>query len=66
MFIEIDNMLINLDNVTGFVKFDKEFIRICFFEERDYIDITKESEEKLNEAWKWLREVCLRMEGKKE
>lgn len=58
MFIEIDNMLINLNNITSCVKFDKVFIRICFLAEGDYIDITRESEEKLNETWKWLKKVC--------
>ena len=63
MFIEIDDMLINLDNVTGLVKFGKESIRICFLAERDYIDITKESEEELNKTWEWLRGVCLSKAG---
>lgn len=31
MFIEIDNMLINLDNITNIVKSDERFIRIYFF-----------------------------------
>lgn len=30
MFIEMDNMLINLDNITNIVKFDERFIRIYF------------------------------------
>lgn len=31
MFIEMDNMLINLDNITNIVKSDERFIRIYFF-----------------------------------
>ena len=42
-FIEIENKLINLDNVTGICKFDEGFIRICLSQERDYIDVTKEN-----------------------
>lgn len=66
MFIEIDDMLINLDNVTGIHNFGKKFIRICFLAERDYIDIKKESEEELNKVWEWLRGVCLRKAGEQE
>ena len=58
-FIEIENNLINLDNVTAIFKFNEECIRICFIEERDYIDIEKESEEELNNLWEWLEEVCI-------
>lgn len=50
-FIKIENNLINLDNVTAIFKFNEESIRICFIEERDYIDIEKESEEELNNLW---------------
>ena len=57
-FIEIENKLINLDNVTFTFKCEG-FIRICFLAERDYIDITKESEEELNYLWEWLKEVCI-------
>ena len=58
-FIEIENNLINLDNVTAIFKFNEEYIRICFIEERDYIDIKKENEEELNNLWEWLEEVCI-------
>ena len=58
-FIEIGNNLINLDNVTAIFKFNEECIRICFIEERDYIDITNENEEELNKAWERLKEVCI-------
>ena len=59
-FIEIENNLINLDNVTAICKFNEKIIRICFIEERDYIDIEKESEEELNNLWEWLEEVCIK------
>ena len=58
-FIKIENNLINLDNVTTIFKFNEEYIRICFIEERDYIDIKKENEEELNNLWEWLEEVCI-------
>ena len=58
-FIEIENNLINLDNVTAIFKFNEECIRICFIEERDYIDIKKENEEELNNLWERLEEVCI-------
>ena len=58
-FIKIENKLINLDNVTAIFKFNEGCIRICFIEERDYIDIEKENEEELNILWKWLEEVCI-------
>ena len=61
MFIEIDDKLINLDNVTSIFKFGKECIRICFLVERDYIDIKKESEEELNRVWEWLRDVVYKI-----
>ena len=54
MFIAIDDRLINLDNVTTIRKFGKSCIRICFLAERDYIDITKESEEELDKLWEEL------------
>lgn len=66
MFIEIDNTLINLNNVTNIVRFDEEYIRICFFEERDYIDVKIKSEEELKYLWESLRGVCLRKEGEQE
>ena len=59
-FIEIENkLIINLDNVTGICKLDEGLIRICFPQERDYIDITKESEEELNKVWERLRSLCM-------
>ena len=58
-FIEIENRLINLDNVTAICKFDEGFIRICLSQERDYIDITKENKEELNKVWERLKEVCI-------
>ena len=57
-FIEIEDKLVNLDNVTCIFK-GEGFIRICFLAERDYIDITKESEEELDNLWEWLKEVCI-------
>ena len=74
-FIEIENNLINLDNVTAIYKSrvtticksrgisicksDEELIRI-HFNGRHYIDIEKESEEELNNLWEWLEEVCIK------
>ena len=60
MFIKIEDKLVNLNNVTAIFKFNEEYIRICFIEERDYIDIKKESEEELNNLWEWLEEVCIK------
>ena len=65
-FIEIENNLINLDNVTSICKSrgisicksDEELIRI-HFNGRHFIDIEKESEEELNKVWEWLEEVCI-------
>ena len=51
MFIKIEDKLVNLNNVTAICKFNEKIIRICFIEERDYIDIEKESEEELNNLW---------------
>lgn len=65
-FIEIENKLINLDNVTGICKFDEGFIRICLSQERDYIDITKENEEELNKVWERLKEACEVKAGEQE
>lgn len=59
MFIEMDNMLINLDNITNIVKFDERFIRIYFFAGRDFIDIEEENEEELNKTWEWLRGILM-------
>ena len=58
-FIKIENNIINLDNVTAIFKFNEECIRICFIEERDYIDIKKENEEELNNLWERLEEICI-------
>lgn len=60
MFIKIEDKLVNLNNVTAICKFNEEIIRICFIEERDYIDIEKESEEELNNLWEWLEEICIK------
>lgn len=61
MFIEMDNMLINLDNITSIVKFDKRFIRIFFLQGEDFIDIEEENEEELNKTWEWLRETVYKI-----
>ena len=58
-FIEIENRLINLDNVTSICKFNDKIIRICFIAEWDYIDIEKESEEELNKVWERLKNLCM-------
>ena len=66
-FIEIENKLINLDNVTSICKSrgisicksDEELIRIHFTEERGFIDIEKESEEELNKIWERLKSLCM-------
>ena len=58
-FIEIENSLINLDNVTAICKPRDELIRIHFTEERGYIDITKENEEELNDLWERLKSLCM-------
>lgn len=66
-FIEIENNLINLDNVTAICKSRvtsicksrEELIRIHFTEERGFIDIEKESEEELNKVWERLRNLCM-------
>ena len=58
-FIEIEDRLVNLNNVTSICKFNDKIIRICFIAEWDYIDIKKESEAELNNLWKWLKEVCI-------
>ena len=60
MFIKIEDKLVNLNNVTAICKFNEKIIRICFIEERDYINIEKESEEELNNLWEWLEEVCIK------
>ena len=58
-FIEIENRLINLDNVTSICKSDEELIRI-HFNGRHYIDIEKESEEELNKVWERLKSLCMK------
>ena len=65
-FIEIENKLINLDNVTAICKSrvtticksNVELIRISF-NGRNFIDIEKESEEELNKAWERLKSLCM-------
>ena len=58
-FIEIEDKLINLNNVTSISKFNDKIIRICFIAEWDYIDIEKESEEELNKVWERLKRLCM-------
>ncbi len=66
-FIEIENNLINLDNVTSIYKSrvtsicksNEELIRIHFTKERSFIDIEKESEEELNKVWERLKNLCM-------
>lgn len=66
-FIEIENKLINLDNVTSIsksrvtsvCKSREELIRIHFVEGRGFIDIEKESEEELNDLWERLKSLCM-------
>ena len=58
-FIEIENNLINLDNVTSICKSREELIRIHFNAERGFIDIWKESEEELNKVWERLKSLCM-------
>ena len=65
-FIEIENNLINLDNVTAIYKSrvtticksNEELIRI-HFNGRHFIDIEKESEEELNKVWERLKSLCM-------
>lgn len=65
-FIEIENHLINLDNVTSICKSrvttirksNEELIRI-HFNGRNFIDIEKEGEEELNKVWEWLKDLCM-------
>lgn len=66
MFIEIDNMLINLDNVKTIVKHTSH-IRIYFLAELDYLDIWKHSEEELDKLWEELiKGFCLRRVDEQE
>ena len=65
-FIEIENNLINLDNVTSLCKSrftticksNEELIRI-HFNGRNFTDIEKESEEELNKVWERLKSLCM-------
>ena len=65
-FIEIENNLINLDNVTSICKSrvtsicksNEELIRI-HFNGQNFTDITKESEEELNKVWERLKSLCM-------
>ena len=65
-FIEIENRLINLDNVTAICKSrvtticksNEELIRI-HFNGQHFIDIEKESEEELNKVWERLKSLCM-------
>ena len=65
-FIEIENKLINLNNVTAICKSrgisickpHEELIRIRF-NGQGYIDIEKESEEELNKVWERLKSLCM-------
>ena len=66
-FIEIENRLINLDNVTSIsksrvtsiCKSREELIRI-YFNGENFTDIEKESEEELNDLWERLRSLCMK------
>lgn len=65
-FIEIENNLVNLDNVTSIsksrvtsiCKSREELIRI-YFNGVDFIDIEKESEKELNDLWERLKSLCM-------
>ena len=65
-FIEIENNLVNLDNVTSIsksrvtsiCKSREELIRI-YFNGGNFIDIEKKSEEELNDLWERLRSLCM-------
>lgn len=57
-FIEIENRLINLDNVTSICKSNEELIRI-YFNGGNFTDIEKESEEELNKVWERLKSLCM-------
>ena len=65
-FIEIENNLINLDNVTSICKSrvtticksNEELIRI-YFNGQHYIDIEKKDEEELNNLWERLKSLCM-------
>ena len=65
-FIEIENNLVNLDNVTSIsksrvtsiCKSREELIRI-YFNGGNFIDIEKKSEEELNDLWERLKSLCM-------
>ena len=65
-FIEIENRLINLDNVTSICKSrvtticksDEELIRI-HLNGQNSIYIEKKSEEELNKVWERLKSLCM-------
>ena len=57
-FIEIENNLVNLDNVTSISKSREELIRI-YFNGVDFIDIEKESEKEVNDLWERLKSLCM-------
>ena len=65
-FIEIENNLVNLDNVTSIsksrvtsiCKSREELIRI-YFNGENFTDIEKESEEELNKVWERLKSLCM-------
>ena len=65
-FIEIENRLVNLDNVTSIsksrvtsiCKSREELIRI-YFNGGNFIDIEKESEKELNDLWERLKSLCM-------
>ena len=72
-FIEIENRLINLDNVTTICKSrftticksDEELIRI-HFNGGNFTDIEKESEEELNDLWERLKSLCVGVGGQND
>ena len=65
-FIEIENNLVNLDNVTSIsksrvtsiCKSREELIRI-YFNGGNFTDIEKKSEEELNDLWERLKNLCM-------
>ena len=71
-FIEIENNLVNLDNVTSIsksrvtsiCKSREELIRI-YFNGRNFTDIEKKSEEELNKVWERLKSLCMGEGGAK-
>lgn len=62
-FIEIDDQLVNLDNVTNAEKYSLGGMIRIYFVTKGYIDITKENKEELNKVWERLKEVCGVKEG---